>query len=117
MKSLFGRFLFSVIFVFLPFSVLELIADIQVIEEDDFVSRAGDWSQSIFANTRLVEDFHDLQIMLQSYQRLAEAYREAEDFEQAVESLERIIELGPNGTMVLGDYAEASASSLERVHR
>ena len=52
MKSLFGRFLFSVIFVFLPFSVLELIADIQVIEEDDFVSRAGDWSQSIFANTQ-----------------------------------------------------------------
>ena len=117
MKSLPALFLFSVIFVFLPFSVLELIADIQVIEEDDFVSRAGDWSQSIFANTRLVEDFHDLQIMLQSYQRLVEAYREAEDFEQAVESLERIIELGPNGTMVLGDYAEASASSLERVHR
>ena len=100
MKSLPALFLFSVIFVFLPFSVLELIADIQVIEEDDFVSRAGDWSQSIFANTRLVEDFHDLQIMLQSYQRLAEAYREAEDFEQAVESLERMIELAPNGTMV-----------------
>ena len=47
-----------------------------------------------------IEDLRDLQIMLQLYQRLAEAYREAEDFEQAVESLERIIELAPNGTMV-----------------
>ena len=51
MKSPPALFFFSVIFVFLPFSALELIADIQIIEEDDFVSRAGDWSQSIFANT------------------------------------------------------------------
>jgi len=38
--------------------------------------------------------------MFQSYQRLAEAYREAEDFKQAIEFLERIIERSPNGTMV-----------------
>ena len=28
-----------------------------------------------------IEDLHDLQIILQLYQRLAEAYRETEDFE------------------------------------
>jgi len=42
MKSLPALFLFSAIFVFLSFSALELIADIQIIEEDDFVSRTRD---------------------------------------------------------------------------
>ena len=38
MKILPALFLFSVIVVFLPVSALELIAGIQVMEEDDFVS-------------------------------------------------------------------------------
>ena len=48
MKSLPTLFLFSVIFVFLPFSALELIADIQVIEEDDFVSRPIEEIEELF---------------------------------------------------------------------
>ena len=71
MKSLPILFLLSAIFVFLPFSVLELIADIQVIEEDDFVSRP-------------------------------------------IESLERIIELAPNGIMVPETMLKLAHLRLER---
>ncbi|MEC8840959.1 MAG: tetratricopeptide repeat protein, partial [Candidatus Poribacteria bacterium] len=48
MKSFPALFLFSVMFIFLPFSALELIADKQVIEEDDFVSRPIEEIEELF---------------------------------------------------------------------
>jgi tetratricopeptide (TPR) repeat protein len=80
----------------------------------EIASRTEDWEQAIFANTRLVEDYHDLQIKLQSYQRLAEAYRKTEDLEQAIESLQRIIELAPNGIMVPETMLKLANFQLEQ---
>ena len=80
----------------------------------EIASRTEDWEQAIFANTRLVEDYHDLQIKLQSYQRLSEAYRKTEDLEQAIESLQRIIELAPNGIMVPETMLKLAHFQLEQ---
>ena len=90
----------------------EAVYSLRILAE--IASRTEDWEQTIFANTRLVEDYHDLQIKLQSYQRLAEAYRKTEDFEQAIESLQRIIELVPNGIMVPETMLKLAHFQLEQ---
>ncbi len=90
----------------------EAVYSLRILAE--IASRTEDWEQAIFANTRLVEDYHDLQIKLQSYQRLAEAYRKTEDFEQAIESLQRIIELVPNGIMVPETMLKLARFQLEQ---
>ena len=90
----------------------EAVYSLRILAE--IASRTEDWEQAIFANTRLVEDYHDLQIKLQSYQRLAEAYRKTEDFEQAIESLQRIIELVPNGIMVPETMLKLAHFQLEQ---
>ena len=90
----------------------EAVYSLRILAE--IASRTEDWEQTIFANTRLVEDYHDLQIKLQSYQRLAEAYRKTEDFEQAIESLKRIIELVPNGIMVPETMLKLAHFQLEQ---
>ena len=90
----------------------EAVYSLRILAE--IASRTEDWEQAIFANTRLVEDYHDLQIKLQSYQRLAEAYRKTEDFEQAIESLKRIIELVPNGIMVPETMLKLAHFQLEQ---
>ena len=83
----------------------ETVYSLRVLAE--IASRTEDWDQAVFANTRLVEGFHDLRIKLQAYQRLAEVYRqkflqfaEKEDFKQATMCLRRIIELAPHGIMI-----------------
>ena len=90
----------------------EAVYSLRILAE--IASRTEDWEQTIFANTRLVEDYHDLQIKLQSYQRLAEAYRKTEDLEQAIESLQRIIELAPNGIMVPETMLKLAHFQLEQ---
>ena len=90
----------------------EAVYSLRILAE--IASRTEDWEQAIFANTRLVEDYHDLQIKLQSYQRLAEAYRKTEDLEQAIESLQRIIELAPNGIMVPETMLKLANFQLEQ---
>ena len=56
-----------------------------------------DWDEAIKINTRLIEDYDDLLIALQARERLAECYGAKGEFDKALDQMNQILVLAPDG--------------------
>ena len=56
-----------------------------------------DWDEAIEINTRLIEDYDDLLITLQARERLAECYGAKGEFDKALDQMNQILVLAPDG--------------------
>ena len=56
-----------------------------------------DWDEAIKINTRLIEDYDDLLIALQARERLAECYGAKGEFDKALDQMNQILVLVPDG--------------------
>ena len=55
------------------------------------------WDEAIKVNTRLIEDYDDLLITLQARERLAECYSAKGEFDKALDQMNRVLVLAPDG--------------------
>ena len=56
-----------------------------------------DWDEAIKINTRLIEDYDDLLIALQARERLAECYGAKGEFDKALDQMNQVLVLAPDG--------------------
>ncbi len=56
-----------------------------------------DWDEAIKVNIRLIEDYNDLLITLQARERLAECYGAKGEFDKALDQMNQILVLVPDG--------------------
>lgn len=56
-----------------------------------------DWDEAIKVNTRLIEDYDDLLITLQARERLAECYGVKGEFDKALDQINQILSVAPDG--------------------
>ena len=56
-----------------------------------------DWDEAIKINTRLIEDYDDLLIALQAREHLAECYGAKGEFDKALDQMNQILVLAPDG--------------------
>lgn len=78
---------------------------------------AKNWDEAIAVNTRLIEDYPDVLITLDARERLAECYNAKGEVDKALEQVNQILAIAPDGPRAPSAMLRAASYQLEQESR